>query len=343
MSNQSLMKAVVVNPTRSSEMADEYVFLDVELPKPLLKPRDIEVRVKAVGVNPIDLKMSRSAKTPDLVLGWDVAGVVEAVGQETSLFQVGDEVFYAGSITRPGGFSELQVVDERMVGLKPKSLSFPEAAALPLTSLTVWEAFFEKMSISRDGSGDATLLVLAGAGGIGSIAIQLGSKVAGLKIVASAAREESKAQCLSMGAEAVINHRLDIAQQIKDLGFNSIDYVLCATDPAPIFKQLAEIISPIGKICCLVESSSDLPMNILRNKGVSFSWEGAFTRSLFKTQDLIRQHEILNEISGLVDSGVLRSTLNKDIGKICANNVAIACQMISSGNSVGKIVMTGFN
>lgn len=342
-SNAPLMKAVVVNPERSAGEISELTFIDVDLAQSTLKPNDLRVKVMAAGVNPIDLKMCRSAKAKDLVLGWDVAGVVESVGQEANLFQVGDEVFYAGSITRSGGFSQLQVVDERIVGKKPKFLSFSQAAALPLTSLTSWEAIFEKMAISRGVNSSATLLVLAGSGGIGSIAIQLGAKVAGLKVIASASREESRAHCLSMGAAAVIDHNKEIAQQIKDLGLSSVDYILCATDPAPIFDQLAEAISPLGKICCLVESSADLPMNLLRNKGVSFSWEGAFTRSLFRTKDVIKQHEILNEISELVDSGVLRSTLNQDIGKICASNITKACQMLAAGNSVGKIVMSGFN
>lgn len=342
-SNAPLMRAVVVNPERLAGEVGEHTFLDVELAQPSLKPKDLRVRVKAVGVNPIDLKMCRSAKVSDLVLGWDVSGVVESVGQEENLFQVGDEVFYAGSITRSGGLSEFQVVDERIVGLKPKSLSFSQAAALPLTSLTSWEAIFEKLAIPQGVNNPATLLVLAGAGGIGSIAIQLGAKVAGLKVIASASREESRAHCMSMGAAAVIDHNKAIAQQIKDLGLNSVDYILCATDPAPLFDQLAEAISPLGKICCLAESSADLPMNLLRNKGASFSWEGAFTRSLFRTKDLIKQHEILNRISGFVDAGILRSTLNRDLGMICASNVTRACQILASGNSVGKIVMSGFN
>jgi NADPH2:quinone reductase len=338
-----LMKAVVLNNATMGEGPDWELFQDQVISKPELKPRDIRVEVKAAGVNPIDLKMTRSKKSNGMVLGWDVAGVVESVGSDVTLFKAGYEVYYAGSVIRPGGFSELQVVDERIVGSKPVSLSFAQAASLPLTGITVWEALFEKMGIPFSAKSEKTLLVLAGAGGIGSIAIQLGAKVGGLKVIASASREDSKVHCMKMGASAVINHKLDISQQVTELGDVSIDYVICATDPAPLLQQLEKILSPLGKICCLVESSADLPMNILRNKGIAFIWEGAFTRSLFKTNDLIKQHEILNEISRLIDDGVLQHTLSRDLGQICAQNLSRACEIIDSGNSVGKIVMTGFN
>lgn len=336
------MRAVAVNTNNASRDfgPDAFVEVDIEIPK--LKPADIRVRVKAAAINPIDLKMYRGAKNPGTVLGWDVAGVVESVGLDAKLFQVGDEVYYAGVVTRPGGFSELHIVDEKIVGSKPKKFSFVEAAALPLAAITCWEALFEKMGIPQDGP-NATLLVVGGGGGVGSLAIQLGARVAGLEVLASASRNETKAQCISMGASAVVDHSSPLSPQIKVLDIKSVDYILCLTDPAPIFADLADIISPQGKICCLVESSVDLPMNLLRAKSVGFSWEGAFTKSLFRTKDMIAQHEILNRVSELVDAGTLKTTLSEELESISAINLSKACRKLSEGGVVGKIVINGFN
>ena len=343
MSNLSLMRAVAVNTNNPIKDFGRETFVDVELSCPELKPNDIRVRVKAASINPIDLRMCRGAKNPGTVLGWDVAGVVESVGSEASLFKIGDDVFYAGAVNRPGGFSELHVVDEKMVGKKPKQLSYAQAAALPLASITCWEALFEKMGIPQRANSDATLLIIGGGGGVGSMAIQLGTKVAGMKVIATASRDESREQCLAMGASEVINHKMPLAVQIKDLGMKSVDYILCLTDPTPIFTDLADIISPQGKICCLVESSADLPMNALRTKSVGFFWEGVFTKSLFRAKNLISQHDILNHLADLVDSGVLKTTLSQEIGLICARNLSKACQKIQASGVVGKIVMNGFD
>lgn len=338
----SVMRAIAVNIDNKTKDFDIDSFVDVELEIPELKPMDIRVSVKAAAINPIDLKMYRSAKNPGTVLGWDIAGVVESVGSDTSLFQIGDEVYYAGVVTRPGGFSELHVVDERIVGMKPKKLSFAEAAALPLAAITCFEALFEKMGIPQDG-GQATLLVLGGGGGIGSMAIQLGAHVAGVQVIATASRQETEEQCMAMGAFAVIDHSSPLSSQIKALDIKSVDYILCLADPGPIFADLADIISPQGKICCLVESSVDLPMNLLRNKSVGFSWEGAFTKSLFRTKDMISQHHVLNRVSELLDAGVLKTTLSERLESISASSLSIACRKLSQGGVVGKIVMNGFS
>jgi zinc-binding alcohol dehydrogenase family protein len=340
--NPSVMRAVAVNIDNKTKDFGIDAFVDVELEIPQLKPTDIRVRVKAAAINPIDLKMYRGAKNPGTVLGWDVAGEVESVGVDAKLFQVGDEVYYAGVVTRPGGFSELQVVDEKIVGSKPKKLSFVEAAALPLASITCWEALFEKMGIPQGGA-NATLLVIGGGGGVGSLAIQLGAGVAGVKVIASASRNETKEQCTAMGASAIVDHSSPLSPQIKALDIKSVDYILCLTDPAPIFADLADIISPQGKICCLVESSVDLPMNLLRTKSVGFSWEGAFTKSLFRTKDMITQHEILNNVAELVDAGTLKTTLSEELESISAINLSKACRKLSEGGVVGKIVINGFN
>ena len=337
------MRAVAVNSNNKTKDFGPDAFIDVELEIPQLKSTDIRVRVKAAAINPIDLKMYRGAKNPGTVLGWDMSGVVESVGSDASLFKVGDEVYYAGAVTRPGGFSELHVVDEKIVGSKPKKLSFVEAAALPLASITCWEALFEKMGIPQQDKGDTTLLVVGGGGGVGSMAIQLGAHVAGLKVIATASRLESSEQCMAMGASAVVDHGLPLAPQIKALDIKSVDYILCLADPGPIFADLADIVGPQGKICSLVESSVDLPMNLLRNKSVTFSWEGAFTKSLFRTKDIITQHDILDRVAELVNAGTLKTTFSEDIGSISASNLSKACQKLSAGGVVGKLVMNEFN
>jgi NADPH:quinone reductase len=336
------MKAVTVNLDYSAGDFGAGAFLDEQLAIPPLKPNDLRVKVMAVAINPIDLRMGRGAKNPGQILGWDVAGVVESVGAQVSLFQVGDAVYYAGAVNRPGGLSEYHVVDENIVGKKPSSLSFTQAAALPLAAITSWEALFEKMGITQQKNNPATLLILGGAGGVGSMAIQLACKLAGMTVVASASRPQSHEYCLQMGASHVVNHSDPITPQLKALGLKGVDYVLCMTNPAPIFADLADLILPLGKICSLVESSENLPMNLLRNKGISFSWEGAFTRSLFKTRDIQMQHHILQQVSEAVDQGILQTTLQHDLGKICADKVGHACRMLQAGGVVGKIVMCGW-
>lgn len=342
-SNLSVMRSVVVNTSHQKQGFGSNAFINLELEIPLIKPTDIRVQVKAVAINPIDLKMYRAAKNSGAVLGWDVAGVVESVGSEVKLFKVGDEVYYAGVVTRAGGFSEFHVVDEKIAGKKPKKLSFAQAAALPLASITCWEALFEKMGIPQQERSEATLLVIGGAGGVGSMGIQIGARVGGLRVIASASKPEGRRQCAEMGAYAVVDHGMPIAPQIKAMDIKSVDYILCLTDPAPIFTELAEIISPHGKICCLVESSSDLPMNLLRNKSVGFFWEGAFTKALFRTKDMNMQHELLNKVATLVDAGVLQTTLSEVLEPINALNLSTACSKLSRGGVVGKIVLNGFH
>ncbi len=341
------MKAVVVNRLARSDAPAIPLFLDSELPEPDVKSHDLLVRVEAVAVNPIDLKMARakpSPQSPERVLGWDVAGVVVGMGAEVTGFKLGDEVFYAGSVIRPGGCSALHAVDARLVGHKPKTLSFIQAAALPLCSLAAWEGLFDRMRVPKGPlEQPATLLVLGGAGGVGSIALQLAAKLTDVRVVGTASRPESQLWCKEMGADDVVDHSQPLLPQLTSLGVPLIDFVLCITDPSPLMSQFADILAPQGHICALVDGSADLPMNLLRGKSITFSWEGMFTRSTYKTPDMSRQGDILNEISSLVDAGVLKTTLQVDLGAINAAHVMKAHSLIGSGRMIGKVAMRGFD
>lgn len=341
------MKAVVVNRLARPELPDIPLLIDSELPDPEVKPNDLLVRVEAVAVNPIDLKMARAKQPPqshDRVLGWDVAGTVVGMGADVAGFQLGDAVFYAGSVLRPGACSALHAVDARLAGHKPTTLSFVQAAALPLASIAAWEALFERMGLPRGPlQQPATLLVIGGAGGVGSMALQLASKLTDLRVVGTASRPESQRYCLEMGATDVVDHSQPLLPQLKALGVPSVDFVLCLTDPSSVMQQLAEILAPHGHVCSLVEASADLLMNLLRGKSITFSWEGMFTRSMFGTPDMARQGEILNEVSALVDKGVLNTMLSIDLGFINAKNVMQAHQLIVGGRMIGKVAMSKFD
>lgn len=347
------MKAIVVDPNGARvEASDAPLLVDFELPTPTPLPNDLLVRVEAVAVNPIDLRMQRAKAAADgtpRVLGWDAAGVVEAVGSAVTGFAPGDQVFYAGSIKRPGAFAELHLVDHRVAARKPTSLSFAESAALPVAGLSAWEALFERLRLApREGAAgaaaprDGTLLVLGGAGGVGSMMIQLGARMTSNAVVATASRPESVRHCRGMGAAHVIDHAEPLLPQMRLLGLRQIDTVLCLTDPAPVFTQLAELIAPHGQICALVEASAELPMNLLRPKSVGFHWEGMFTRLLFSTPDVARQGEILSEVARLVDAGVLRTTLRVDGGALNAANLSAAMQQVGTRRMIGKLVLSGW-
>jgi len=339
------MKAIGL--TKYLPITDNASLVDVELPKPEAEGHDLLVSVRAISVNPVDTKVRApkgGVEDPPRVLGWDAAGVVEAVGPDVTLFALGDEVFYAGSITRPGTNSEFHLVDERIVGHKPKSLSFAEAAALPLTSITAWEALFDRMGVSRDGS-DAgkSLLVLGGAGGVGSIAIQIAKHVAKLDVIATASRDDSRDWCLDLGADHVVNHREDIPAQLKGIGFEHVDYVLCLNDTDGHWNTMTEVVAPQGHICSIVETSAPVDIRPLMSKSATFSWELMFTRPMFGTPDQIEQHRLLNEVASLVEAGTIRSTLGKVLGRIDAANLRNAHAQLESGRAIGKLVLEGWS
>ena len=328
-------------------ITDKDSLIDIELPKPEPQGHDLLVSVQAISVNPVDTKVRApkdGVEDPPRILGWDAAGVVEAVGPDVTLFAPGDEVFYAGSITRPGTNSEFHLVDERIAGHKPKSLNFAEAAALPLTSITAWEALFDRMRISREGaSAGKPLLVIGGAGGVGSITIQLAKKVAGLTVIATASRDASRDWCLGLGADHVVNHREDIPAQLEAIGFEHVDYVLCLNHTDGHWNTMAKAVAPQGHICSIVETSAPVDLGLLKQKSVTFSWELMFTRPMFGTPDMIEQHRLLNEVSNLVDSGQIRTTAGQVVGVIHAANLRKAHAQIESGRAIGKLVLEGWS
>lgn len=325
-------------------ISDKASLLDLEIPKPEVRGRDLRVAVKAIAVNPVDTKV-RAPKSqledPPRILGWDAAGVVETVGPDVTLFAPGDEVYYAGSITRPGSNSEFHVVDERIVGRKPWSRSFAEAAALPLTTITAWEALFERLGVLKEGE-DAgkRILIIGGAGGVGSIAIQLAKQVARLEVIATASRDESKAWCLDLGADHVVNHREDIPEQLGALGIDAVEFVLCLNSTDQHWAAMAEVVAPQGHICSIVETERPVELGLLKNKSASFSWELMFTRPMFETSDMIEQHRLLNEVSALVDAGTVRTTAGEVMSPISAANLRKAHKQIEGGRTVGKIVLS---
>ncbi|MDG6100807.1 zinc-binding alcohol dehydrogenase family protein [Dactylosporangium aurantiacum] len=299
---------------------------DVELPVPTPGARDLLVRVHAVSVNPVDHKVRRGGG--DKVLGWDAAGVVVAVGSEVSLFTPGDEVYYAGSIDRPGTNARLHLVDERIVGHKPRSLSFAAAAALPLTTITAWETLFDRFRLDAGSTG--TLLVLGAAGGVGSMVIQLARALTGLRVVGSASRDESRTWALDLGAHDVVGH--------DDLP-EGVDYIFSPNTGAPgLIERFARILRPGGAITAIDEPEG-LDLLPLKAKSISFHWELMFTRPLFQTPDMIAQHELLDRVADLVDAGTIRSTLTTQLSPIDAATLTRAHEMVEGGHMVGKVVV----
>ncbi|MDP2696514.1 zinc-binding alcohol dehydrogenase family protein [Thalassospira sp.] len=338
------MKAVGL--TRYLPIDNPQSFLDVEVVTPAPAGRDILVRIHAVAVNPVDFKVRRPKDAVEeipRILGWDAAGIVEAVGENVTLFKPGDEVFYAGDITRPGSNAEYQLVDERIAALKPRSLSFAGAAALPLTAITAWESLFERLALDRSdmaGNAGKTLLIIGAAGGVGSIAIQL-AKLAGLTVIATASRPETIRWVRDLGADHVINHRNPLKDELAKAGFADVDYILCAADTDPYFAAMTDIICPQGKICVIVESALPQNIDLLKMKSVTFVYEMMFTRSMFQTPDMIEQHHLLSHIAHLVDQGKITTTLQADYGTLSAETLRKAHAMLESGASIGKIVLHG--
>ncbi|MDV3350697.1 zinc-binding alcohol dehydrogenase family protein [Leptothoe sp. LEGE 181152] len=306
--------------------------------------RDLQVQVRAVSVNPIDCKMRASVQgrliTPK-ILGWDVAGVVTAVGERVTLFKPGDDVYYAGSMARQGCNSEYHLVDERIVGHKPRSLSFEEAAALPLTTITAWESLFERLNISPEPrSSDATLLIIGGAGGVGSMAIQL-AKYAGLRVIATASRDVSRQWCMQLGASRCVNHHGDLRVELERLGVAAVDYILCLNDTNHYWQVMADVIKPQGNICAVVSTKEPPDLNLLKNKSVTFAWEFMFTKALHGTDDMVSQHRLLNRVAQLVDQGIVKTTMTEHLGAMNVANLAKAHGRLESGKMVGKLVLSG--
>jgi NADPH2:quinone reductase len=330
---------------KSLPIADTQSLIDVELPAPTPAGRDLRVSVKAISVNPVDTKMrmrSAPAEGGTAVLGWDVAGVVDAVGPNVTMFKPGDEVWYAGAIDRPGANAQLHLVDERIVGRKPKSLSFTQAAALPLTTITAWELLFDRLAVRPGKSPDnRTLLIIGGAGGVGSILSQLARRLTGLTIVATASRPETTRWCLDLGAHAVIDHSKPLREQIDKLNVPPVSLVAGLTNTDKHFEAIADLIAPQGHFG-LIDDPATLAVSLLKRKSVALHWEFMYTRSLFQTDDMIAQHKLLNDVAALIDDGVIKSTLGEDYGAINAANLRRAHAMLESGRAKGKIVLAGW-
>ncbi|MGA7070980.1 zinc-binding alcohol dehydrogenase family protein [Bradyrhizobium sp.] len=337
------MKAVGYKKSLPIDSAE--ALIDFEAAKLEPKGHDICVAVRAISANPVDYKVRKRAAPPEgefKILGYDAAGIVDAVGPEVTLFKPGDEVFYAGSILRQGTNSEFHLVDERIVGRKPKALSFAQAAGLPLTSITSWELLFDRLGAVPGKSVDPrTLLIIGGAGGVGSILVQLARRLTGLTVVATASRPESRKWCLDLGAHAVVDHATPLKEQIEKLKLPPVALVASLTNTDQHYKALADIMAPQGKYG-LIDDPPDFNVAAFKGKSISVHWESMFTRSSFQTPDMIGQHHLLNDIADLVDKGVVKTTLGENFGTINAANLKRAHALLESGKSRGKIVLDGW-
>jgi zinc-binding alcohol dehydrogenase family protein len=321
---------------------DPKALMDMDLPKPTPGPRDLLVEVRAVSVNPVDTKIrAGSAATEPKVVGWDAVGLVREVGSDVTLFQPGDEVFYAGSIVRPGSYSEFHLVDERIVGHKPKSLDNAHAAALPLTSITAWELLFDRLGVQEGGGEGESLLIIGAAGGVGSILVQLARQLTKMTVIGTASRSETQDWIKQLGAHHVIDHSQPLVAQLEQIGVGQVTHVASLTHTDSHFTQLIEALRPQGRLA-LIDDPKTLDVMPMKRKSLSLHWELMFTRSLFETPDMIKQHELLNRVSALVDEGVLKTTLGEHFGTINAENMRRAHAVIESGKARGKIVLEGF-
>ena len=337
------MKAV--GYSKMGPIAADRSLEDIVVDEPVPGARDLLVEIKAISVNPVDTKVRQRAE-PDSghkILGWDASGVVRSVGAEVVYYRAGDEVFYAGALDRPGVNSELHVVDERIVGRKPKTLSHSEAAALPLTTITAWELLFDRFGIIEGGGDNESLLVIGGAGGVGSLMIQLAANFTNLNVVATASRPETVAWCKKMGAHHVINHREDMNAALDSL--NVIPrYVAGLTATDEHFEFIADAIAPQGKFGLIDDpDSSSINISLLKQKSVSLHWEFMYTRSLMQTEDIEAQRELLNRVSDAVDAGTIITTVNREMGTVNAANLKEAHAIQESGSAIGKTVLEGFD
>ncbi|MGY3892472.1 zinc-binding alcohol dehydrogenase family protein [Aeromonas enterica] len=331
------MKAIAL--THYLPSGHPHCFIEANLPNPTPGPRDLLVKVTATSVNPVDTKVrapkAKIEPTPR-VLGWDAVGEVMAIGHKVTLFKAGDRVWYAGDISRPGSNSALQLVDEQIAALAPTSLTDPEAAALPLTAITAWEALFERIGLRRESTGK--LLIIGGAGGVGSIAIQLARQLTNMEVIATASRPESREWCLAMGAHQVVSHH-QLQAELTTLGVTQLDAIFCTNATEQHWDAMASLIRPFGHICTIAESSEPWDLGLLKSKSIAFSQEFMFTRSLFQTPDMIEQHKLLGRVATLLDQGVLKTTLTRTLAELTPVTLARAHAEVEAGRMVGKLVI----
>ena len=351
------MKAIGYLHPGTIEQEDALV--DIDIPAPQAKGRDLLVKVQAVSVNPVDTKI-RTSSTPEAgqykILGWDAVGEVVAIGDQVELFKVGDQVWYAGDITRSGSNAEYQLVDERIVGKKPETLSNVEAAAMPLTTITAWELLFDRLDflpvipgnsvhshlVSEPAAPQASILIMGAAGGVGSILTQLAAKLTDAIVIGTASRQQSQDWVKELGADYVINHHQPLMEQLKAIGIDAVTHVISLTHTDQHFDQLVEVLAPQGKLAMIDDPKTNIDINRLKLKSLSLHWELMFTRSMFETWDMQKQHELLTVVSGLVDKGLIKTTLGENYGTINASNLKRAHAHIESNQAVGKVVLEGF-
>lgn len=335
------MKAIGLHTSLPVDDPESLFEFETETPTP--GPRDLLVRVRAVSVNPVDWKqrqrVAQGITLPEpRILGYDASGVVEAVGSEVSLFRPGDEVFYAGSMQRQGTNAELHLVDERIVGRKPATLTDAEAAALPLTSLTAWEAIFDRLRVPEGGGAGKALLIVGGAGGVGSVAIQIAKQLTRLEVIATASREESARWCRDLGADEIADHR-DLVNSVRGLGRQHVDFILCTNDFEGHWRSLCELVGPQGAICSIL-GAKQLDVSPLMSKSATLAWELMFTRSSFATEDMGEQHRILDRVADLVDAGRIRTTLQETLAGFTAANHRQAHRRVEAGRMIGKLAIS---
>lgn len=335
------MKAFAI--TRAATNGNNIAFInEITLPVPQAQGHDLLVEIKAISVNPVDTKVRAgfSADTPR-VLGWDAVGVVKAVGNDVTLFAPGDEVWYAGALGRPGSNSEFQLVDERIVALKPRSLDNASAAALPLTAITAWELLFDRLGVTRDGNEGDTLLIVGAAGGVGSILTQLASKLTKMTVIGTASRPASQQWVREAGAHHVIDHSKPLSEELARIGVKEVTHVASLNNTEAHYLSLIAALAPQGKLA-LIDDPQSLDVVPLKLKSISLHWEFMFTRSMFETRDMIAQHQLLSEVATLIDNQVIKTTLGEHYGAITAENLQKAHAQLETGRAVGKIVLEGF-
>jgi zinc-binding alcohol dehydrogenase family protein len=322
----------------SLPISDPNSLVDAELPRPEPGPHDLRVGVEAVSVNPADTKVRLSSDPGGQlkVLGYDAAGVVDAVGAEVTRFAPGDEVYYAGSIGRPGTDSAFHLVDERIVGHKPASLDFADAAALPLTAITAWESLFDRFRL--DGNSAGTLLVMGAAGGVGSMVVQLARALTGVTVIGTASRPESRDWVTKLGAHHVVNHHGDLVENVRAVAPDGVDHIFSPFSAGNV-EAYVELLRPGGSVTAIDEPEG-LELLPLKAKSLTWHWELMFTRPLFAPDDPA-QHELLEEVARMVDAGTLRTTVAEHLTPINAATLRRAHELVESGAMAGKVVIGG--
>ena len=335
------MKAIAVYEALDTN--DTNCFEDVELETPTPTGRDILVRIHAISINPVDSKerlgLSERQKDP-LILGWDTCGEVIAIGEDVEFFQPGDMVISAGEINRPGCYAEFQLLDERIVGIKPKDLTNEEAATLPLTSLVAWESLFDRLEVNNSDLKSPALLIIGAAGGLGSMAIQFARQFSDCTIIATASRPESKAWCQDLGAHFVLDHSADLSEQLKVIGFETVPYILNCSNNLPYWEIMSELVEPEGAICLVASTKAKLDLDLFMAKSVRINYELMFTRSLFSTRKMHLQGELLNKLSSMISTGTIRHVMTKSFGPMTTTSLREAHAHIEKGRMLGKMALS---